>query len=180
MRIDGIHSYRQKLVGQPSKEQAAPGSAAAKPSPPGEMAMERRLRQLETLQKAVGQMKDERAAMKQAEENGKAQQEGIKVLLTCMEISRRIISGDKVPREDHAYLMKHDMELYARSIMMRRIKEDPEEHDRLSEEEEPSDGAKSTAGSDAAASGGGARSGGSESSGSAEAPAPAPSLDVSV
>jgi len=65
----------------------------------------------------------------------KAEREKLKILLNCLEISRRITGGDKVPQADHQYLMKHDSSLYARSILMRFPKNNPHEYKRLSEKE---------------------------------------------
>ncbi len=89
----------------------------------------------EKLHKAADQMKHEQARIKQAGENAKAQQDGAKILAICREIARRIVNGDQVPRKDHKYLMEHDMELYARSISLRRHKEKPRKYDQLSEDE---------------------------------------------
>lgn len=69
----------------------------------------------------------------------KAEKEKLKVLLTCLEISRRIIGGNKVPSADHQYLMKHDLALYARSIAMRFPKNNPYEYKQLSEEDKLQD-----------------------------------------
>ncbi|HBC98070.1 MAG TPA: hypothetical protein DC034_14930 [Clostridium sp.] len=66
----------------------------------------------------------------------KAEREKLKIMLTCLEISRRITAGDKVPAADHKYLLKHDSALYARSITMRFPKNNPHEYKRISEDEE--------------------------------------------
>lgn len=57
------------------------------------------------------------------------------VELKCLMISRRIIRGDLVPREDHNFLQEHNPELYTISILMRRNKDNPEEFDRISEDD---------------------------------------------
>ena len=60
----------------------------------------------------------------------------MKIMLICLEISRRIMAGDKVPLKDHKYLLKHDPGLYGKSISMRFPKSDPDEYKQLSEDEE--------------------------------------------
>lgn len=64
-----------------------------------------------------------------------AEREKLNVLLTCLEISRRIAGGDKVPPADHKYLMEHDSGLYFRSISMRFPKNNPNEYKQLSEDD---------------------------------------------
>lgn len=66
------------------------------------------------------------------EERGK-----LKQLMTCMEISRRIAGGDKVPPADHRYLREHDPALYFRSISMRFPKSNPYQYKQISREDEP-------------------------------------------
>lgn len=80
-----------------------------------------RVRMNELLKISVKQIKEEREKMK--------------VMLTCLEISRRIAAGDKVPQADHQYLMKHDPALYARSIIRRFPKQNPYEYKRISEDD---------------------------------------------
>ncbi len=65
-----------------------------------------------------------------------AEKEKLKILLTCMEIARRISGGDKVPPEDHKFLMEHDFALYARSILQRFPKSNPHAYKRLSKDDE--------------------------------------------
>lgn len=81
----------------------------------------------------VNMMKQEvNASEKQME----AEKERLEIMITCLEISRRITGGDKVPPADHKYLMKHDSGLYARSISLRLPKNDPFEYKRISKEED--------------------------------------------
>ena len=54
----------------------------------------------------------------------------------CMLIAMRIMQGDNVPHEDIAYLVENAPEMYAKAIIMRIQKEDPEDHERVSEEKE--------------------------------------------
>ena len=77
-----------------------------------------------------------REELKRARETGEGAAEAWKEKIKCMQIAMRIMSGNKVPEEDHRYLRERDMDLYSRAITMRIEKEDPEEHDRLSEDEE--------------------------------------------
>ncbi|HHY26636.1 MAG TPA: hypothetical protein GX523_07785 [Desulfitobacterium dehalogenans] len=72
--------------------------------------------------------------MKISGEQMKGEKEKLKILLTCLEISRRLAGGDKVSQADHQYLMKHDSALYARSILMRFPKHNPHEYKQLSED----------------------------------------------
>ena len=136
MRIERANPYSQRLTGRPKKAGAEPELSGAGKSLPDGKIMEKRISEQEKLKNAIEQMKYEQQKIKQAEESMRAAQEEAKVLTTCLEISRRIINGDKVPQKDHKYLMEHNMELYAKSIMMRRHKEDPREYDQLSEDEE--------------------------------------------
>lgn len=82
--------------------------------------------QLEMMQKQV------EAAQKQ----GEAMSKTMEVQMKCMTIAMHIISGDKVPQEDHRYLSEKDRELYMKALSMRIEKEKPEECDRVSEDEE--------------------------------------------
>lgn len=54
----------------------------------------------------------------------------------ALEIARRILSGDIVPKEDEQFLMEYDNELYMRVKSMAQQKDDPKEYDSLMEEEE--------------------------------------------
>ena len=51
-------------------------------------------------------------------------------------IAMRIMRGDNVPHQDHRFLAENDPELYAKAMSLRITKEDPEDHDRLSEDED--------------------------------------------
>ena len=85
--------------------------------------------------------------LKDLSAQGQAEAESIKVRIKCLQIALRIMSGDKVPVEDHQYLLKHDPELYAEAVVRRIPKENPHEHDRLSEDEK-SDNFNNTSGLD--------------------------------
>lgn len=76
-------------------------------------------------------------------EQAKDERDKLKIMLTCMEIARRIAGGDTVPPEDHKFLMKHDFALYARSVLQRFPKNNPHEYKRLSKDEDCKDALKS-------------------------------------
>ena len=78
--------------------------------------------------------------LKRAEAVASGMAEQCKEKIRCMRIAMRIISGGKVPIEDQRYLAEKDMELYAHAMSMRVEKEDPEEYDRLSEDEKTENG----------------------------------------
>ncbi|MCL2078626.1 MAG: hypothetical protein FWH17_02150 [Oscillospiraceae bacterium] len=65
--------------------------------------------------------------------------EGWKIKIKCLQIAMRIMSGNEVPKEDHRFLMENDAELYSRAISMKIQKTDPEEYDRLSEDDKDKD-----------------------------------------
>ena len=62
--------------------------------------------------------------------------EAMKVMIKCMQIAMRIMSGHNVPEADHRYLMDNDSSLYSKAVMMKIQKIDPEDLERLSEDEE--------------------------------------------
>jgi len=90
-------------------------------------------------QKMLEDMRSEmralREELKRAGEAGEGAAEAWKEKIRCLIIAMRIMSGDIVPEQDHRYLREKDMDLYCRAIMMRVEKEDPDEYDRLSEDE---------------------------------------------
>jgi len=91
-------------------------------------------------QSKLDAMRDEMRALredlKRAQEAGEGAAEAWKEKIRCLQIAMRIMSGNKVPIEDHRYLAEKDAELYNRAIQLRVEKEDPKEYDRLSEDEE--------------------------------------------
>ena len=91
--------------------------------------------------------------IKRAGEAGEGMASAMKEKLICLKIAMRIMSGDTVPYQDHRYLAEKDPDLYHQAISMRVEKEDPEEFDRLSEDEDES--RSSEAEDTAVASGGG-------------------------
>lgn len=97
-----------------------------------------------------------------------AKMEQLKVQQRCMEISRRIMAGKKVPPKDEQYLMEHDPEGYKITIALRKPpKKDEKECESVLEDEEESSGGTAETGEAAPVesdSGGGeaASSGGEE------------------
>jgi len=87
------------------------------------------------LEKMRSDMRALREGLKQAREAGEGAAEAWKERIKCLQIAMRIMSGDKVPEEDHRYLREKDMEMYSRAISLRIEKKDPKEYDRLSEDE---------------------------------------------
>lgn len=72
----------------------------------------------------------------EARSQGEATAKAFENLRKCIIIAMRIMNGDRVPFEDHRFLLENEPEMYYKALMMRRIKEDPEEYDRISEDEE--------------------------------------------
>jgi hypothetical protein len=71
-----------------------------------------------------------------ARKQGEGAAEHYKRKLQCLLIAMRIMQGDKVPPEDHRFLAEEEPELYHKAMSMRIEKKDPDEHDRVSEDEE--------------------------------------------
>lgn len=71
-----------------------------------------------------------------ANDSADAMGEGFADMGKALEIARRILSGDIVPKEDEQFLMEYDNELYMRVKSMAQQKDDPKEYDSLMEEEE--------------------------------------------
>ena len=82
-----------------------------------------------------------REDIKRAGEAGDGMAAAMREKLICLKIAMRIMSGDIVPEADHRFLAEKDPDLYHQAISMRVEKVDPEEHDRLSEDEEDDDAA---------------------------------------
>ena len=53
-----------------------------------------------------------------------------------LKIATRIMNGDDVPWRDHKFLAENNIELYKKAVSLRRVNDDPEEHDALSDGEE--------------------------------------------
>lgn len=91
------------------------------------------------LQKMANDLQGMKEQLNNISEQGQGSAEAARIRMICMKIAFRIIKGDKVPIEDHRYLQKHDPELYAEAISKKMPNIDPEEHDRLSEDDESDD-----------------------------------------
>ncbi|HAK43853.1 MAG TPA: hypothetical protein DCM59_15555 [Clostridium sp.] len=137
MRIEYGNPYRyivnQNLANQPEKTKREIILSAMKKEQTAKETMEERRNEKEAYLEAMNQQ------LKISGKQAKAEKEKLKVLVTCLEIARRISGGDKVPQADHQYLIKHDSALYARSIMMRFPKNDPHEYKQLSEDSDCQD-----------------------------------------
>ena len=110
MRINNIYNYGIKQKSNIEKERDMPNEKQDE--------MERIKKQFEN-----------------SAEETKNSQEGMKILIMCLKISRRIISGDIVPTKDHEFLKKHDPTLYSKSILMRVPKKKPYKYKQLSEDD---------------------------------------------
>lgn len=103
----------------------------------------------------LNKMQSDVDELKRQLEAARQQGEGIanemKIRLKCMLIAMRILKGDEVPKEDHAFLAENDIGLYGKAMSMRMEKDHPEKHKRISEDEEPSvvDDADNAPGTDA-------------------------------
>ncbi len=85
---------------------------------------------------ALAQSMNRLRQLRQAAENAQrspeaslleSMREAMEILKTCITIAARVRAGDKVPRKDLQYLMKHDMRAYQLAMAARRPKEDPKE-----------------------------------------------------
>ena len=92
-----------------------------------------------------GRMRELREGLKQAQEAGEGMAESMKIMIRCIKIAMRIMFGDKVPTEDERYLAENDPALYAKALMMRMEKEDPEEYESLLEDEKDKGGEEDAA-----------------------------------
>jgi len=88
---------------------------------------------LEQLRRDMNWFRDE---LKRAGEVAEGMGEAMREMIKCLRIAMRIMSGHNVPEADHRFLMDKDTALYSKAIMMRREIIDPEELERLSEDEE--------------------------------------------
>jgi hypothetical protein len=77
-----------------------------------------------------------REELARAQEAGEGMAKFMREKIKCIQIAMRIISGNRVPSEDHRFLAEKDPELYAKAMSMRIEKAEPKEYERLSEDEE--------------------------------------------
>ncbi|MCL2125526.1 MAG: hypothetical protein FWH33_06005 [Oscillospiraceae bacterium] len=90
----------------------------------------------DALEKMRAESRELQRQLEAAREQGDGMADYFKKKLQCIIIAMRIMQGDKVPPEDHRFLAEEEPELYHKAMSMRVEKEDPEEYDRLSEDEE--------------------------------------------
>ena len=88
---------------------------------------------LEQMRRDMNRLRDE---LKRAGEVAEGMGEAMREMIKCLRIAMRIMSGHNVPEADHRYLMDKDTALYSKAIMMRKEIIDPEDLERLSEDEE--------------------------------------------
>jgi hypothetical protein len=125
------------------------------------------------MERAHAESESLRKQMEGARQQGESMAEQLGIIQKCMIIAMRIMNGDIVPKEDYEFLAEHDPELYSKAIMLRRVKDDPDEYDRLSEdEEETSDVSAAESGADSRVS--------IESSAASPAPEGGGAADVDV
>lgn len=136
------------ILPQKSGPAASPGTGPQKPPRSDRLELSQELREkLSEQQKAhmaeLAQVeKDAKAAQEQAE----AQAEAFKVLMRCIKIAGRIISGDIVPSEDEQYLLENEPKMYQMAVAARTPKEDPEEWDSVLEDEEDASDSEASSG----------------------------------
>ena len=87
------------------------------------------------IQKMTDELQGRVKQLENAREQGKSAADSAKILIKCIQIAMRIISGDNVPWEDHQYLAEHNPELYTEAMSRRMPKEKPYKHEKLSEDE---------------------------------------------
>jgi len=88
---------------------------------------------LEEMRREMSWLRDE---LKRAGEVAEGMGEAMRVMIKCLRIAMRIMSGHNVPDADHRFLMENDSGLYSKAVMMKIQVIDPEDFDRLSEDEE--------------------------------------------
>ena len=87
----------------------------------------------EEMRREMNWLRDE---LKRAGEVAEGMGEAMRVMIKCLRIAMRIMSGHNVPNADHRFLMENDSPMYSKAIMMRREIVDPEDLERLTEDEE--------------------------------------------
>ena len=63
----------------------------------------------------------------------------MKIMLQCLQIAMRIISGDNVPSRDRAFLAEHEPDMLGRAMLLRRQKDDPKNYKSLLEDDKAKD-----------------------------------------
>ncbi len=77
-----------------------------------------------------------KADFEASEDQMEAARESFDTMIQCIKISNNIISGDNVPASDHKFLIDNDPELYMLSISSKVQKSDPEDKDKVINDEE--------------------------------------------
>ena len=77
--------------------------------------------------------------LKQIKESSNRSNNPYSAMIKCIQISTRIINGDKVPIKDEQFLMENEPKMYTSAIMLRQHKESPKKHDSLLEDEKEKD-----------------------------------------
>ena len=91
------------------------------------------------LQEMSDKLKDFTNQLEVARKQSQSAAKSWEILIKCLKIAMRIMSGDIVPRADHKYIAKHEPEMYSKALTMRMNKEDPKKHKRLSKKEDESE-----------------------------------------
>ncbi len=155
MRIEGKNPYSSYNAGQNStrRPEKTAGDHTVRQSAAIEVEIMPKTADGQPLAEAERLFKNEpqstyeqlRQQFEMMNEQSKSERDKLKILLTCMEIARRISGGDTVPAKDHEFLLKHDSALYARAILMRFPKNNPHQYKRLSWDEDCQDGLSAAA-----------------------------------
>jgi hypothetical protein len=85
--------------------------------------------------KDIKEIDNMRTKLEEADKEIRKMKDIAEIELKCTIISRRIISGHKVPKSDYIYLAKNDSTLYQKAIILRIEREKPLKFKRISEYE---------------------------------------------
>lgn len=85
--------------------------------------------------KTINEIDNMRIKLEEADKEIRKMKDIAEIELKCTIISRRIISGHKVPKSDYIYLAKNDSTLYQKAIILRIEREKPLKFKRISEYE---------------------------------------------
>lgn len=125
MRIGDSNTYNYINISK--QKNPVSNTEKSNPIPPKNQSID------EYQSKAMKEVEDFKKQLKKYDEKLTKTRDTTKIQLQCIAISRRIISGHKVPKSDYMYLAKHDPELYQKSIILRIEREKPLKFDRISE-----------------------------------------------
>ena len=130
MNIKGANNYN--IYNQP-KVQAEPKSNAENQKK-AEPQTEKAIKIITGLKEKSSQFDLFAQRLEEMRKQTKASAEQYEIQRKCMLIAMRIMQGDNVPHEDIIYLAENAPELYAKAIILRMQKENPEDHKRVSED----------------------------------------------